>query len=110
VRVSCGRVFDVVVDLRESSTTFGKWISVELSAENNKQLWVPKGFAHGYLVLSDEAEFLYKTTDYWRADSEQCIAWNDAYLNIQWPSISCEPILNQKDASGLSWSAAPKFA
>jgi dTDP-4-dehydrorhamnose 3,5-epimerase len=109
VRVSRGAVFDVAVDLRQSSTTFGKWVGVELSAENKKQLWIPEGFAHGFLVLSEEAEFLYKTTDYWHAGSEQCIAWNDAHLNIQWPSIGCEPVLNPKDAAGLSWSAALKF-
>ena len=110
VRVCRGAVFDVAVDLRQSSTTFGKWVGVELSAENKKQLWIPEGFAHGFLVLSDEAEFLYKTTDYWHAGSEQCIAWNDAHLNIQWLSIGCEPVLNPKDAAGLSWAAALKFA
>ena len=110
VRVCCGAVFDVAVDLRQSSTTFGKWVGVELSAENKKQLWIPEGFAHGFLVLSDEAEFLYKTTDYWHAGSEQCIAWNDVHLNIQWPSIACEAVLNPKDAAGLSWATAPKFA
>lgn len=109
LRVSRGVVFDVAVDLRESSITFGQWVGIELSAENKKQLWVPKGFAHGFLVLSDEAEFLYKTTDYWHAGSEQCIAWNDAHLNIQWPSIGVTPILNAKDQQGLSWGQAPKF-
>ena len=86
----------------------GKWYGVELSS-NNIQLWVPPGFAHGFLVLSDEAEFLYKTTDYWHAASEKCIIWNDATLNIQWPNIGVEPILNPKDAAGLVWSDAPKF-
>ncbi len=109
VRVCRGAVFDVAVDLRQSSTTFGQWVGIELSAENKKQLWIPQGFAHGFLVLSNEAEFLYKTTDYWHAGSEQCIIWNDAKLNIQWPSIDREPLLNSKDVAGLSWAIAPKF-
>ena len=109
VRVSHGAVFDVAVDLRKSSSTFGKWVGVELSAENKKQLWVPAGFAHGFLVLSEVAEFLYKTTDYWHAESEQCIAWNDSTLNIQWPDIGFKPILNAKDATGLLWDDAVKF-
>lgn len=109
VRVSSGAVFDVAVDLRQSSTTYGHWVGVELSAENKKQLWIPEGFAHGFLVLSDEVEFLYKTTDYWHAGSEQCIAWSDPALNIQWPNIGMPPILNAKDRQGLSWEQAPKF-
>ncbi len=109
VRVISGAVFDVVVDLRQSSITFGKWIGVELSAKNRKQLWIPEGFAHGFLVLSDEAEFLYKTTDYWHTESEQCLIWNDSTLNIQWPSIGMEPVLNLKDAAGVEWNAALKF-
>ena len=109
VRVSHGAVFDVVVDLRHSSSTFGKWMGIELSADNRKQLWIPGGFAHGFLVLSGSAEFLYKTTDYWHAPSEQCIIWNDPTLNIQWPKIGMAPILNPKDATGLSWAVAPKF-
>ncbi len=109
VRVSHGAVFDVAVDLRQLSPTFGQWVGVELSAENKKQLWIPEGFAHGFLVLSDEAEFLYKTTNYWHAASEQCIAWNDSTLNIQWPSIGMEPVLNPKDAAGLTWDAAVKL-
>lgn len=109
VRVASGVVFDVAVDLRETSPTFGKWVGVELSADNKKQLWIPEGFAHGFLVLSDKAEFLYKTTDYWHADSEQCIVWNDASLNIDWPDVSVTPLLNSKDAAGLSWSDALKF-
>jgi dTDP-4-dehydrorhamnose 3,5-epimerase len=109
VRVATGAVYDVAVDLRQSSQTFGKWVGVELSAENKKQLWIPKGFAHGFLVISDEAEFLYKTTDYWHAASEQCIVWNDPTLIIQWPHIGLDPILNPKDQLGLSWSQAPKF-
>jgi dTDP-4-dehydrorhamnose 3,5-epimerase len=102
-------VFDVAVDLRQSSVTFGKWVGVELSAENKKQLWVPPGFAHGFLVLSETVEFLYKTTDYWHAASEQCIVWNDSDLNIQWPSIGESITLHKKDSSGNSWSSACKF-
>jgi dTDP-4-dehydrorhamnose 3,5-epimerase len=109
VRVCHGAVFDVAVDLRQSSATFGKWVGVELSAENKKQLWIPAGFAHGFLVLTESAEFLYKTTDYWHAASEKCIVWNDPTLNIQWPSIGMKPVLNPKDAAGLNWSDAPKF-
>jgi dTDP-4-dehydrorhamnose 3,5-epimerase len=109
VRVCHGAVFDVVVDLRQSSSTFGQWVAVELSAENKKQLWVPPGFAHGFLVVSETAEFLYKTTDYWHAASEKCIVWNDPHLNIQWPDIAISPVLNPKDAAGLNWSEAPKF-
>ncbi len=109
VRVCHGAVFDVSVDLRKSSSTFGKWVGVELSAENKKQLWIPPGFAHGFLVLSETAEFLYKTTDYWHAASEQCIVWNDRTLNIHWPSIGVQPILNSKDAAGLTFSKAPHF-
>ena len=109
VRVCHGAVFDVVVDLRQSSATFGKWVGVKLSAENKKQIWVPPGFAHGFLVLSETAEFLYKTTNYWHAASEKCIVWNDPHLNIQWPDIGMDSVLNPKDAAGLSWDDAPKF-
>ena len=109
VRVSHGVVFDVTVDLRESSSTFGKCVGCELSAENKKQLWIPPGFAHGFLVLSETAEFLYKTTDYWHAASEKCIVWNDPDLNIQWPNIGMEPILNSKDAAGTSFIGAQYF-
>jgi dTDP-4-dehydrorhamnose 3,5-epimerase len=109
VRVCHGAVFDVTVDLRQSSPSFGKWVGVAISSENKKQLWIPPGFAHGFLVLSETAEFLYKTTDYWHAASEQCIVWNDPDLNIQWPEIGMVPILNPKDATGLSWADALKF-
>lgn len=109
VRVCHGAVFDVAVDLRKASPTFGKWLGVELSAENKKQLWIPAGFAHGFLVLSETAEFLYKTTDYWHAGSEKCIFWNDPTLKIQWPDIGIQPVLNPKDAAGLVWGDAPKF-
>ncbi len=109
VRVIHGAVFDVAVDLRKASSTFGKWVGVELSAHNKKQIWIPPGFAHGFLVLTETADFLYKTTDFWHAASEQCIFWNEATLNIQWPDVGVELILNPKDAAGLSWSSAPKF-
>ncbi len=109
VRVVRGAVFDVAVDLRQSSKSFGQWVGIELSGENKKQLWIPEGFAHGFLVLSDEAEFLYKTTDYWHAASERCIVWNDPILNIQWPKSCPSPLLNYKDASGISYESAIKF-
>ena len=110
VRVISGSVFDVAVDLRKKSSSFGKWVGVELSAENQKQLWIPAGFAHGFLVLSPTAEFLYKTTDYYHPQSEVCLAWNDPTLNIEWPLVAgATPILNAKDSAGLSWEQAPKF-
>jgi dTDP-4-dehydrorhamnose 3,5-epimerase len=111
VRVIRGTVFDVAVDLRQLSPTFGKWVGVELSADNKKQLWIPEGFAHGFLVISDEAEFVYKATDYWHAKSEVCLQWNDAYLNIQWPMLVNFRgfVLNEKDQLGLSWCDTPKF-
>ncbi len=109
VRVCHGAVFDVAVDLRQSSATFGQWFGIELSAINKKQLWIPAGFAHGFLTLSEKAEFLYKTTDYWHAASEQCIVWNDPDLSIQWPKIEGDVLVNSKDAAGCSWHEAPKF-
>jgi dTDP-4-dehydrorhamnose 3,5-epimerase len=109
VRVCHGAVFDVSVDLRQSSSTFGKWVGVELSAENRKQLWIPPGFAHGFLVLSETAEFLYKTTDYWHAASEKCIVWNDQILAVHWPKIGMAPILSSKDASGAAFKEAQYF-
>ena len=109
VRVVRGSVFDVAVDLRETSTTFGKWVGVELSADNKKQLWIPEGFAHGFLVLSDEAELLYKVTDYWCSDEEKSIAWNDVNLAIQWPQLDLDFILSEKDKQGMAWNFAPKF-
>jgi dTDP-4-dehydrorhamnose 3,5-epimerase len=110
VRISHGAVFDVTVDLRKASSTFGNWVGVELSAENKKQLWIPAGFAHGFFVLSETAEFLYKTTDYWHAASEKCIVWNDPTLSIQWPDIGVQPVLNPKDAAGLAFLDAPYFS
>lgn len=100
VRVTYGEVFDVAVDIRQSSATFGKWVGVILSAENKRQLWVPEGFAHGFLTLSNEAEFLYKTTNFYSPQHETSLHWNDETLNIQWPlEVGCPPILNQKDSS-----------
>lgn len=96
VRVVQGEVYDVAVDLRKSSKTFSKWVGVHLSAENKKQLWVPEGFAHGFLVLSETAEFLYKTTDYYRPDFERSLLWNDPSIKIQWP-IEDIPVLSIKD-------------
>jgi dTDP-4-dehydrorhamnose 3,5-epimerase len=96
VRVVQGTVFDVAVDIRKSSPTFGQHVAVELSSENKRMLWVPEGFAHGFLVLSETAEFLYKTTDYWAPEFERSIAWNDPAIGIQWP-IQDEPSLSAKD-------------
>lgn len=99
VRVTRGKVFDVAVDIRKSSPTFGMWVGVELSEENKRQLWIPKGFAHGFLVLSDSADFLYKTDNYYSPDFERCIAWNDKVLSIDWP-LSRKPIVSEKDKTG----------
>jgi dTDP-4-dehydrorhamnose 3,5-epimerase len=100
VRVVAGEVFDVAVDIRKSSPTFGQWVGEILSAENKKQLWVPEGFAHGFIVLSDTAEFLYKTTDYWHPEHERCIIWNDPALKIDW-RCTAKPILAAKDEKGV---------
>lgn len=108
VRVVVGEVFDVAVDLRKSSPTFGKWVGSVLSAQNKRQMWVPEGFAHGFLVLSESAEFLYKTTDYWAAEYERCIRWNDLDLGIKWP-LSAVPTLAQKDAVGTPFKDADYF-
>lgn len=99
LRVVEGEVFDVAVDIRKSSSTFGRWVGVKLSAENKRQLWVPEGFAHGFLTLSETAVFLYKTTNYYAPQFERCIIWNDASLNIDWP-LQGLPILSQKDIQG----------
>lgn len=109
VRVVQGIVFDVAVDIRRSSPTFGQHIGVELSAENKRMFWVPEGFAHGFVVLSDTAEFLYKTTHYWAPEFERSIAWNDPALGIQWP-IQGEPTLSAKDQQALSLEKAELFA
>lgn len=108
VRVTLGAVFDVAVDLRKNSLTFGQWVGVHLSAENKKQLWVPEGFAHGFLVLSETAEFLYKTTDYYSSGHERCIAWNDSQLGIRWP-LDGAPLISTKDTLGQEFALAEKF-
>ncbi len=109
VRVVSGEVFDVAVDLRRSSPTFGKFVSGVLSAANKKQLWIPEGFAHGFLVLSDAAEFLYKTTDYYAPDDERCLIWNDPDIGIDWPK-DVDPILSAKDRLGLPLGKVEVFA
>ncbi|MBB1635747.1 MULTISPECIES: dTDP-4-dehydrorhamnose 3,5-epimerase [Cupriavidus] len=109
VRVTSGEVFDVAVDLRRGSPTFGKWTGIVLSAENKRQLWVPEGFAHGFLVISEFAEFLYKTTDYWYPEYERSLAWNDPALGIDWP-LAGEPVLAAKDAAGKCLADAEVFA
>ncbi|MDO9148507.1 MAG: dTDP-4-dehydrorhamnose 3,5-epimerase [Hydrogenophaga sp.] len=108
VRVVRGAVFDVAVDIRKSSATFGQWVGVELSEDNHKQLWVPTGFAHGFVVLSETADFLYKTTDYYAPAHERCIVWNDPHLSIAW-GITGKPLVSAKDALGASFSAAEVF-
>ena len=110
VRVIAGEVFDVAVDLRRSSPTFGRWVGERLSAENRRMLWVPAGFAHGFLVLSDWAEFLYKTTDYWAPEHERCIIWNDPELAIDWQLGSATPLLSGKDQAGKLLREAETFA
>jgi dTDP-4-dehydrorhamnose 3,5-epimerase len=110
VRVVRGAVFDVAVDIRKSSSTFGQWVGIELSEENQKQLWVPAGFAHGFLVLSESADFLYKTTSYYAPAHERCIAWNDSSLGINWPVIGVQPSLSQKDMQSLSLERAEVFS
>jgi dTDP-4-dehydrorhamnose 3,5-epimerase len=109
VRVVQGTVFDVAVDLRNSAPTFGRWVGEVLSAENHKQLWVPPGFAHGFVVLSESAEFLYKTTDYWYPEHERSLLWNDASVGINWP-IDFEPKLAAKDAAGKPLDEVDVFA
>lgn len=109
VRVTQGEVFDVAVDLRISSPTFGHWESIILSSENKRQMWIPPGFAHGFLVLSETAEFLYKTTDFYAPQHECCLKWDDQTLAIQWPT-NVSPLLSAKDSMGLSLQKAKKFA
>ena len=108
VRVAVGEVFDVVVDLRRSSQTFGRSIAMTLSAQNRRMLWVPPGFAHGFLTISDHAEFLYKTTDYWYPEHERTLLWNDPALGIAWP-LSGAPILTAKDAAGTPLAVAEVY-
>lgn len=109
VRVVRGAVFDVAVDIRRSSPTFGQWVGVELSEDNHQQLWVPAGFAHGFVVLSETADFLYKTTDYYAPAHERCIAWNDPAIGIDWPA-DISPQLSAKDQAGLSLDQSEVFA
>jgi dTDP-4-dehydrorhamnose 3,5-epimerase len=110
VRVIAGEVFDVAVDIREASPTFGRWVGEILSADNKRQLWIPPGFAHGFLVLSEFAEFLYKTTDYYAPALERCILWNDATLAIEWPLRGEAPVLSAKDRAGLPLNEDERFS
>ena len=110
VRVTAGAVFDVAVDIRRSSPTFGKWVGEVLSAENRRQMWIPEGFAHGFVILSAEADFLYKTTDYWAPDHERWIAWNDPELAIDWQLNGAAPVLSAKDQQGIRFAQAETFA
>ena len=109
VRVTQGEVFDVAVDLRRSSPTFGQWVGQILSSENKSMMWVPQYFAHGFLVLSDTAEFLYKTTDFYSPEHEQSLNWDDASVGIEWPLGKNAPALSSKDSNGMSFQDAPKF-
>ena len=108
VRVATGRVFDAAVDLRKSSPTFGRWAGAELSGDNHRQLWIPAGFAHGFLVLSDSADFLYKTTDYYAPQHERSVLWNDPAIGIDWPTDG-EPTLSAKDKAGVRLRDAQVF-
>ena len=108
VRVIQGEVFDVAVDIRQSSPTFGKWVGEIISSDNKKQLWIPEGFAHGFVTLSDTSEFLYKTTDLYSPEHEECILWNDKNIYIKWP-FNFEPALSKKDVVGKSFSEAVYF-
>ena len=108
VRVVLGEVFDVAVDLRRTSPTFGRWVGEILSAENKKQLWVPEGFGHGFLVLSEYADFLYRTTEYYAPEHERCIIWNDPDIGIDWP-LAMAPVLSGKDAQGLPFKQAEVY-
>ena len=110
VRVVAGEIFDVAVDIRKNSPTFGRWVSCTLSAENKRQFWLPAGFAHGFLVTSDKAEVLYKTTDYYAPQYERSIIWNDPKLAIAWPLSGSQPILSSKDRAGLTLATAEVFS
>ncbi len=110
VRVVAGEVRDIAVDIRKSSPTFGKWVGVNLSADNKRMLWIPPGFAHGFVTLSDYAEFLYKTTDYWAPEHERSIIWNDPDLAIDWQLAGATPLISAKDQAGKSLKNAEVFA
>jgi dTDP-4-dehydrorhamnose 3,5-epimerase len=111
VRVTSGKVFDVAVDLRQSSPTFGQWAGAELSADNHRMLWVPPGFAHGFYVMSESADFLYKCTDFYAPEYDRSLRWDDPTVGIQWPLVNSEPpLISAKDEAGKSWQEADKFA
>lgn len=111
VRVTAGRVFDVAVDMRRSSPRLGQWAGVELSADNKRQLWIPPGFAHGFVVLSEHADFLYKATDYYAPEHERSLAWDDPHVGVQWPldALGIPPALSAKDREGLAWADCPLY-
>ncbi len=110
VRVVSGAVFDVAVDLRASSATFGRWVGYELTARDHRMLWIPEGFAHGFLTLEDGTDFLYKCTEFYAPASEHCLAWDDATVGIDWPLGGMTPLVSDKDRAGLAFSDVPKFA
>lgn len=111
VRVTQGKVFDVAVDMRASSATFGQWVGIELSAENQRLFWVPPGFAHGFYVMSESADFLYKCTDFYAPEHERSLRWDDPDIGIEWPLVDGQtPTVSAKDAAGANWQAAEKFA
>jgi dTDP-4-dehydrorhamnose 3,5-epimerase len=109
VRVTQGSVFDVAVDMRRSSPTFGRWVGVELTGQNHRQLWLPPGMAHGFLVTSDSADFLYKTTQYYAPQAERCVRWDDPAIAIAWPALGCAPLFSAKDAAAPLLIDAPAF-
>jgi dTDP-4-dehydrorhamnose 3,5-epimerase len=109
VRIAVGEIFDVGVDIRRSSPTFGRWVGAVLSAENRRQLWVPPGFAHGFYVLSDVAEVMYKATDYYNPQDEHCLAWNDPDVGVGWPLHGTQPIVSERDSGGLPLGEIPTF-
>jgi dTDP-4-dehydrorhamnose 3,5-epimerase len=109
VRVVSGSIFDVAIDIRRSSPTYGRWVGAELSAENRRQLWIPEGFAHGFLALQEGSDVLYKATGFYAPSHERCIAWNDPMLGITWPTEGGRPLVSPKDAAGVSFAAAETF-
>ncbi len=110
VRVAVGEVFDVLVDLRRESDTFGRWEGFRLDAQKHEMLWVPAGFAHGFLTLSEQVDFIYKVTEFWSPEAEHTLLWNDPALNIDWPLPAADIMLNDKDRAGLAFDTCPKFA